>query len=405
MTLCAPEVDLGAIQTIVSAVGLRSSYMDNTEYQIFISYARPDRDAAVEIYDALAKKGFSPWMDCKKLLGGQNWDFEIERALSKSEIVIALVSPNSVDRRGYLQRELRVAFDKMREKLVDDIFIVPVLHDTTEIPENFKSFHCLHASDVDFQKQLERSLNTQIERLGGSNVDLQKEEEIYWSKRTRKEVWDGIPGYEVEIQTFHFSSDKYENVEEIGEFVAGVFLRELFRHRENRLQPSPDLHNYAQERFRRTDTYDAHCSGPTIKRRVLNLKYVIDWYGAGAAHPNHGFATFAFVLEPLILIEKLEMIFENPDEALSIIRDECRTQLRSKELSDDNWIEQGTAEWDHYRAFVFDDEGIELLFAPYQVGPYAAGPQSAIVLYSKIVPTIKPEFQTALGIEYLRYRH
>lgn len=380
--------------------------MENSEYQIFISYARPDRDNAVEIYDALTKRGFNPWMDCKKLLGGQNWDFEIERALAKSDIVIALVSPNSVDRRGYLQRELCLAFDKMREKLVDDIFIVPVLQNTTEIPERFKGLHCLNASDSDFQRELDRALNAQIERLGGSKIDLQEEEEIFWSKRTRREAWDGIPGYEVEIQTFHFVSDKYPNVGEIEEYIVGFFLRELFRHRENRLQPSPELHNFAQEKFRRTDTYDAHCSGPTIKHRVLNLKYVVDWYGAGAAHPNHGFATFAFLLEPLILVERLDTIFVERDEALSIIRDECRTQLRAElgNLSDQDWIEKGTAEWDDYGAFVFGDEGIELFFAPYQVGPYAAGSHSAIVPYPKIVRAMKPEFQTALGIEHLQYR-
>jgi TIR domain-containing protein/uncharacterized protein DUF3298 len=378
--------------------------MEKSEYQIFISYARPDRDVAVEIYDALAKKGFHPWMDCKKLLGGQNWDFEIERALSKSEIVIALVSPNSIDRRGYLQRELRFAFDKMREKLVDDIFIVAILHDTNDIPERFREFHCLHASDADFQSQLERSLNTQIERLGGREVEQQNEEEIYWSKHTRREVWDGIPGYEIEIQTFQFKSDRYANVEDIGEYVTGVFLREFFRHRENRLQPSPDLHNYAQDKFFRTDTYDAHCSGPTIKKRVLNLKYVVDWYGAGAAHPNHGFVTFAFVLDPLILIERLAMIFEDADEALAIIRDECRSQLRLNEHLDDEWIERGTAEWDAYAAFVFGEEGIELSFSPYQVGAYAVGPQFALVPYLKVVGGMKREFQTALGIQYLRHR-
>jgi hypothetical protein len=43
------------------------------------------------------------------------------------------VSKNSVDRRGYIQKELRLALEKYREKLVDDIFLIPVMLDDIDI--------------------------------------------------------------------------------------------------------------------------------------------------------------------------------------------------------------------------------------------------------------------------------
>jgi len=85
----------------------------NEDFQVFISYARPDQEAAAELYDWLKGEGLNPWMDLKHIKGGQNWDFEIKRALDKSAIVIVLWSDNSRDRRGYVQRELKISLNML----------------------------------------------------------------------------------------------------------------------------------------------------------------------------------------------------------------------------------------------------------------------------------------------------
>ncbi|WP_407073540.1 hypothetical protein [Rhizobium sp. AQ_MP] len=40
-------------------------------------------------------------------------------------------------------------------------------------------------------------------------------------------------------------------------------------------------------------------------------------------------------------------------------------------------------------------------FPPYQVAPYAAGPQNALVEYEKIATFVSPIFKSALDIEYV----
>jgi hypothetical protein len=50
---------------------------------------------------------------------------------------------------------------------------------------------------------------------------------------------------------------------------------------------------------------------------------------------------------------------------------------------------------------VFDETGIIVLFAPYKVDCYGAGPKSTKVEYSTIVRLMKPVYISALGIEHI----
>ena len=96
--------------------------MAENSHSIFISYASPDRERVLPYFNWLEKQGFNVWIDCRRLKAGQNWDFEIKRALDKATFVLMFVSNLSYDRRGYLQRELKLALDKLSEKLIDDIY-------------------------------------------------------------------------------------------------------------------------------------------------------------------------------------------------------------------------------------------------------------------------------------------
>ena len=80
-------------------------------------------------------------MDVHDIQVGQNWDFEIQKALDQATLIIAFLSEHAIDRRGYIQKELKQALEKYKEKLVDDIYIIPVLLDEIEIPaqEEFRT--------------------------------------------------------------------------------------------------------------------------------------------------------------------------------------------------------------------------------------------------------------------------
>ncbi len=94
--------------------------------KIFLSYAGPDQEQVKDLYQFLKDAGFTPWMDKENLLGGQNWQHIIDKAMRDSDFVVICLSPRAVER-NFLKREIRIAFYLAKEKFgMDDIFIIPV---------------------------------------------------------------------------------------------------------------------------------------------------------------------------------------------------------------------------------------------------------------------------------------
>jgi hypothetical protein len=98
----------------------------------FISYAREDRVTAVRLRDDLARLGAVPWIDVVDLVAGENWQLAISRALRQSSHFLALISHNSVNKRGYVQKEVREALEFLEQLPPDAIFLIPVRLDDAE---------------------------------------------------------------------------------------------------------------------------------------------------------------------------------------------------------------------------------------------------------------------------------
>ena len=77
----------------------------------FISYAREDRELALRLCNDLRAAGAQPWLDINELLPGQEWQTAIAAAIKEATHIIAVLSSNSVNKTGYVQKELRHAID------------------------------------------------------------------------------------------------------------------------------------------------------------------------------------------------------------------------------------------------------------------------------------------------------
>ncbi|MGE0087150.1 MAG: TIR domain-containing protein [Desulfococcaceae bacterium] len=109
---------------------------------VFISYATEDYDIAKRLYDDLKQYGITPWLDRENLLVGQNWRQEIPRVIREHDYFLLLISENSVSRRGYIQKEQKIALDVLDEFPDGDIFIIPVRIDGTEpLDERLRDLH------------------------------------------------------------------------------------------------------------------------------------------------------------------------------------------------------------------------------------------------------------------------
>jgi hypothetical protein len=63
---------------------------------IFISYARKDAAGlAKRLYHDLAALGFAPWLDTERVEGGAVWTVEIEDAIDRAQVTLALLTPAS----------------------------------------------------------------------------------------------------------------------------------------------------------------------------------------------------------------------------------------------------------------------------------------------------------------------
>lgn len=108
----------------------------------FISYAREDLTIASKLYEDLRALGAEPWMDQKNLLGGQNWRVAIRKAVRQSSHFVAVLSSNSISKRGFVQKELREAISILEEFPPDEIFVIPLrLENVEPTHEALKNLH------------------------------------------------------------------------------------------------------------------------------------------------------------------------------------------------------------------------------------------------------------------------
>jgi hypothetical protein len=136
---------------------------------IFISYAREDQETAEKIHDSLVSEGHSVWMDCKKLVPGQDWKMEIEKAIQSSDIFIACLSTNSIGKQGYVQKELKSALEVAELMPEGRIFIIPVRLDECEVPFKLKGLHWVNYFEIGSGESLFRAVRTR------SNVEKELE--------------------------------------------------------------------------------------------------------------------------------------------------------------------------------------------------------------------------------------
>lgn len=280
------------------------------EHLIFLSYASPDRDEVLAYYEHLESRGYDVWLDKNRLVGGQNWDLEIKRALQKAEIIVVFLSHNSVDRRGYAQREIKIALDQKNNRLIDDIYLIPVVieHDV-RIPTEFTDIQVVGLSDEDRYVGLCDAIEHQLKRIGARSEKAQIESNVRWSFSEASDSIEALPGYDVRYRLVHLRSKEYPRVSEITDIIKGEFLHSFAECRKILFNQDNELHNFGQDRYRRQDIWEAVCNDPSVKGRMISIKSDIYWYGSGAAHGNINFETYNFSLNPLVRIRDMSEIF------------------------------------------------------------------------------------------------
>jgi formylglycine-generating enzyme required for sulfatase activity len=126
--------------------------------QIFLCHASEDKAAVLDIYDRLKALGYKPWLDKKDLLPGQLWEEEIPKAIRASDFILIFLSKTSVAKRGYVQKEFKLALEVVDEMPESTIYAIPVRLDDCMAPNQFRKFHWCNLFEADGFEHLLRAL-------------------------------------------------------------------------------------------------------------------------------------------------------------------------------------------------------------------------------------------------------
>jgi hypothetical protein len=108
---------------------------------VFLCYASQDRNIVQGLYDRLAKEPWiEPWMDIRKLIPGQKWEYEIENIVRKSDLVIVCISKNSVSKEGFVQKEIHLILELSERKPDGTIYIIPVRLEECDPPHRLRGW-------------------------------------------------------------------------------------------------------------------------------------------------------------------------------------------------------------------------------------------------------------------------
>ncbi|HEX5165648.1 MAG TPA: BREX system ATP-binding domain-containing protein, partial [Thermomicrobiales bacterium] len=128
-----------------------------TQSQVFISYQRADEPFARQVREYLAANGVRTWMDQYDIPVGAYWPDEIDKALAASDIVVGVLSPDSVE-----SRNVKNEWDWA---ILNEKPLLMLQYRPCSIPHRYVSINFIDASRPDTDAAFVALLDT----IGGSS--------------------------------------------------------------------------------------------------------------------------------------------------------------------------------------------------------------------------------------------
>ena len=130
---------LGFILMLNQHLRSGQSIPEPRKISVFLCHASQDKPMVRELYQRLITMGWiNPWLDEEKLSLGQHWTSTIEEAIDSADSVIIFLSQHSVEKEGFVQRELHRAWNRSLEKPQNVIFLIPFRLDDCEVPHTLR---------------------------------------------------------------------------------------------------------------------------------------------------------------------------------------------------------------------------------------------------------------------------
>jgi formylglycine-generating enzyme required for sulfatase activity len=133
--------------------------------KVFLCHASTDKPRVRELYRYLKKKRFQPWFDEAELVGGQDWQLEIPKAIESSDAIIICLTENSTDKEGFVQKEIKFALKKALTMPEGRIFLIPVRFEECKIPTSLDRYRWIDLFEEDGHSKLIKALRVRAKQL------------------------------------------------------------------------------------------------------------------------------------------------------------------------------------------------------------------------------------------------
>lgn len=133
--------------------------------KIFLCHASGDKAEAKQLYTLLNGYGAQPWMDSEDILPGQEWNMEIRKNLDAADAILLCLTKKSVDKEGYVQKEIRLALDRAREMPEGRVFLIPVKLEKCDVPYSLKEYQWVELFVEDGMERLIKALNARAAQI------------------------------------------------------------------------------------------------------------------------------------------------------------------------------------------------------------------------------------------------
>jgi SOS-response transcriptional repressor LexA len=133
--------------------------------KVFLCHSKDDKAKVKKLYRRLVADNFDAWLDEAKLMAGQDWDLEIQKAVRISDAVVVCLSNSSITKEGYIQKEIRVALDVADEKPEGTIFLIPARLEDCSVPNRISRFQWIDLFQKAGYSKLRESLHLRMKDL------------------------------------------------------------------------------------------------------------------------------------------------------------------------------------------------------------------------------------------------
>lgn len=128
--------------------------------RVFLCHSSNDKPVVRALYQRLCNDGIDPWLDEENLIPGQRWRKVITEEVRNADVVLVCLSKSSINKSGYVQKEIKFALDVAEEQPENTIFIIPVKLEECDVPQRLNDLHWVNLFEDGGYERLLRGIKS-----------------------------------------------------------------------------------------------------------------------------------------------------------------------------------------------------------------------------------------------------